>query len=280
MRQYLALFLLVALVFLSGCIGQSEKNLNFGLSTALTSDTKKAGALAPVTFILTIKNIASESAKDISAQLLNLTGWDVENDLQDLDELSSNDLYKFSWIAYAPPTPNKTFTASANIFYRMDTNAKLNIRVYDNSYLNTLKPEEKDKIIGKSALLSSDISKSTPIAVTISLQQPFILTGYSQRFPFVINIKNAGLGQAYSSDAFYLPRENEKSYVRFSYISNSSLACDYEDGDLVKLINGTKSIVCRLLVAQDDVNKYADFATDFTISYTYLDKASTKIEVV
>lgn len=280
--QLLLILSIIVIIFLSGCIipsGQPTAS-NVGLSSTLTSDAKKAKTSVPVTFILTTKNLASESSTDISTELLNLTGWRIENALQDLDELLPSDLYKFSWIAYAPSTPNKTFIPVTNIFYSMQTVAGLKLRVYSNDYLNGLKAEDREKIRGQSALLSSNISKLTPVSVTVSLQQPFILTEYSQRFPFVIEIKNAGLGQPYSDDASYPPRESWKSYVRFSYTSNSTIDCDYDDGDLVKLVNGSKSIVCRLAATQDDVNKFSDFSVDFMISYTYLDKASMKIEII
>jgi len=280
MKKYCFLSLLIIIIFLSGCIGQPEvKVSNVGLSGILTSDTKQAKPSMPVTFILTAKNLASENANDISTQLLNLTGWDVENELQYLDKLLPNDLYKFSWIAYASSTPNKTFMPYANVFYKMESNAKLKLRVYENNYLNTLKSEEREKIRGTSALLSSTISKNTPIEVKISLQQPFILTEYSQRFPFVIEIKNAGIGKAYSDVATYTPGESQENYFRFGYESNSTIVCDFDNGELVRLINGSKNIACRLVATQDDVNKYSDFVVNFTISYSYLDKASTKIEV-
>jgi hypothetical protein len=280
MKNRLPLVLLIAIVFLSGCITTEKTTVsNVGLSRTLTSDVKQAKPSMPITFILTVKNLASENAEGILAQLLNLTGWTIENELQRLDELMPNDLYKFSWIAYAPSTANKTFMPYANVFYKMETHARLKLRVYDNSYLNSLKPEEREKIKEGSALLSSIISKNTPVAVKVSLQQPFILTEYSQRFPFVLEIKNAGLGKAYSDYAIYSPGGMGESYVRFGYKSNSTVICDFNDGELVQLINGTKSVACRLLTTQDDVNKYADSVVDFTISYSYLDKASAKIEV-
>jgi hypothetical protein len=281
MRNQLLLTLLIATVFLSGCITQEGKITvsSVGLSRTLSSDIKQAKPSVPVTFILSIKNLASENAADISAQLLNLTDWRIENDLQELDNLLSGDLYKFSWVAYAPSTPNKTFLPFANLFYRMDTNAGLTLRVYNNDYLDTLKSEERRTIMEKSALLSSTISKLTPITTTISLKQPFILTEYSQEFPFVIEVKNVGPGETYNDDATYVPGEGEKDYFRFNYQTNSSLSCDYDDSDLVRPINGSKSIVCRLSATQDEVEKYSDFSVDFTMSYTYLDKASMKIEV-
>jgi len=282
MRNQLLLILLIAVIFLSGCITQPSGTTvsNVGLSRTLSSDTKQAKTSMPVTFILSVKNLASENANDISAELLNLTYWTVENQLQHLDELLPNDLYKFSWIAYSPSTPNNTFIPIANVFYNMETNAKLKLRVYDNNYLNTLKSDERGKIQEGSALLSSTISKNTPVTVKISIQQPFILTEYSQRFPFVIEIKNAGLGKVYRDNAVYPPAESFVDYFRFSFSSNSTITCDYDSQELVKLDNGIKTIACRLSVTQDDVSNSADFPVDFTISYMYLDKASAKIQVV
>jgi len=281
MRNQLLLVLLIVIIFLSGCTTSTKENISsVGLSTVLTSDIKQAKTSMPVTFILTVKNLASEDAKDIFIELLNLTDWEVEDALKSLDELLSNDLYKFSWIAYAPSIPNKTFVPYAEILYSMETKANLTLRVYDNNYLNTLKQAEKDKIKGKSALLSSSISKNTPVTVTVSLQQPFILTSYSQKFPFVIEIKNIGLGQTYGDEPDYPPRESEKNYVKFSYATDSNIYCDHDDGDLIELSKGSKSIACKLTVTQDELNNYADFAVDFTISYVYLDRASLKIAVV
>jgi hypothetical protein len=281
MRNELLLIPLILVIFLSGCTTQTTTTVSsVGLSRALSSDVTQAKASMPITFILTVKNLVSEDTNDISAELLNLTGWQVENSLQHIDKVLPNDMYKFTWIAYAPSNPNNTFLPVANVFYRMESNAKLNLRVYDNNYLNTLKSDERGKIQGGSALLSSTISKNTPVTVKISIQQPFILTENSQRFPFVIEIKNAGSGKVYRDNAVYPPAESFVDYFRFSFSSNSTITCDYDSQELVKLDNGIKTIACRLSVTQDDVNKYADFPVDFTISYMYLDKASAKIQVV
>ena len=281
MKKYLIfLLLLSSIIFISGCITtQTEKTSNFGLSLTLNTETKQVRQNAPTTFILTVKNLASELAEDISAHLTNLTGWRIENELQELQELQPSDLYKFSWIAYAA-SQNKTFVPVANVFYKMQTKSILKIRIYDNEYVESLKKEEREKIRSKSALLSSITSKKTPVSLYVSLEQPFILTQHSQRFPFTIEIKNNGLGKVYSDTSTYPPQSSKEDYVRFNYESNATLICDFEDGDLVKLINGSRSIACRLLVIREEMDKYSDFFINFTISYAYLDKALTKIDVV
>lgn len=280
MKNYLVLMLLVIVVFLSGCTTTKKEISSIGISSVLTSDTKEIAASMPVTFILTIKNMASETATDISSQLLNLTGWRIENQLQYLDELLPSDLYKFTWIAYASSETNKTFTPFANVFYKMKTKTNLKLRVYDNDYVNTLKPDERDKIRGSSALISSNISKNTPISIEISLQQPFILSNYAQSFPFVIEIKNIGSGQPYRDYTTYPLVESDMGYVRFSYTGNFVPVCDFGNGELVMLVNGSKSIVCRMVETKDNVNQYSDFEVNFTISYAYLDTASTSVDVV
>jgi hypothetical protein len=274
------LSLLILLIFFSGCISKEEKvSSSFGLSAVLTSDTRKVTTSSPVTFILTVKNLASEPAENINVELTNLTDWKIENKLQQLQELKPSDLYKFSWVAYAP-SQNKTFFPIVRMFYLMETKTNLKLRVYDNDYLNTLKQKERENIKSKPAILSSTSSKKTPVSLRVSLEQPFILTRYSQKFPFTIEIKNNGLGSPYKNIASYPPKESQKNYVKFSYTSNGTITCDFEDGEFVELVEGGKSIVCRLLVMKDDVDKYSDYFINFTISYAYLDKASTKIEVV
>lgn len=281
MRNLFALMFLLIVVFISGCVEiESGRPSNVGLSLTLTSDIKKVNKGMPTTFILTVKNLASEPAQDISVHLTNLTDWEIENNkVQKLENLPPQDLYKFSWVAYAPQQ-NKIFIPTSNIFYYMKTKLNVKLRIYDNDYLDTLKQEERTKIKEKPALLSSIVSKKTPVAVQVNLKQPFILTRYRETFPFVLDIKNVGLGEAYSDLSIYPPSERNKDYFRFEFSGNATLQCDFESGDLVKLSNKSKSIVCRIIVTKDDLNNYADFSIDFTISYTYLDKATTKIEVI
>lgn len=268
------------MIFFSGCIQTEEKKVSgVGLSATLTSTTKKIPPSTPTTFILTVKNLASENAENIKVHLSNLTNWQIEREIQELQLLKPNDLYKFSWVAYSP-SQNKSFTPTANIFYFMNTRANLKLRVYDNDYLNTLKPEESKKIKEKSAMIYFNSSKNTPIKLSVNIQQPFILTKYVETFPFVLDVENVGLGGIYSDFSDYPPIERNKGYFRLEFYGNNSLRCDFESNDLVKISNRSKSIVCRLVVTKDDVKNYTDVSINFILSYTYLDKATTKIEVV
>ncbi|MEM5829278.1 MAG: hypothetical protein QW040_00480 [Candidatus Aenigmatarchaeota archaeon] len=275
----LFLSLLIIVIFISGCISQEEKKVaGVGLSSTLTVDVKEVKASTPMSFILTVKNLASEAAEDISVHLTNLTDWKIENEIQRLESLPPNDLYKFSWVAYAPQQ-NGIFIPTSNIFYFMKTRANLKIRVYDNEYLNTLKQEERVKIKERSAVLSYVASKNTPITIQVSLQQPFILTRYKETFSFVLEIKNVGLGEVYSELSTYPPYDGSKDYLTFEFNGNATIECDYESYSLIKLSNNSKNIVCRVIVTKDELDNYVDFSIDFVTSYKYLDKATTKIEV-
>ncbi|MEM5853179.1 MAG: hypothetical protein QW228_02260 [Candidatus Aenigmatarchaeota archaeon] len=277
MRIFFILLLLI--IFMSGCIQSGEKKISeVGLSATLTS-AKKVPATMPTTFILTMKNLASEDAENIKVHLTNLTNWQVEKELQELKVLRPNDLYKFSWVAYSP-SQNKTFTPVANIFYFMSTKANLKLRVYDNDYLNTLKPEESKKIKEKSAVIYFNSSKNAPVKLNVNVQQPFILTKYIETFPFVLEIENVGSGEVYTDFSNYPPFERDKGYLRFEFATTSTLNCDFRDGELIKISNKNKSIVCRLIVNKDDIQNYTDFQVNFLLSYTYLDKVKGKIEVI
>jgi hypothetical protein len=279
-KYFIFLSILIFVIFISGCIsgGEEKVSSNVGLTTTLTSDSKKISSSTPVTFILTIKNPASEPAKEIFVELTNLTGWNVENRIQSLPRLATNDLYKFSWLAYSPATGNKSFSAMANVFYKMDSKALLKVRVYNNDYLNTLTQSEKEKIKNTPALLSAIISSKTPLKISVSLQQPFILTESSQTFPFVINIKNVGLGKVYGSYSNYPPVTRDEEYFIFSYSSNSTIRCDFVNNEAVRLVNGSRNIACR--ISASGIEKYSDFSINITLSYSYLDKAKREIEVV
>ena len=131
----------------------------------------------------------------------------------------------------------------------------------------------------KSALVYENISKYTPITIKIYLDQPYILTSSSQKLPFIVEVKNVGLGKSYSDTFFYPFEESTNSYVRLHYKSNSTLVCDFDDGDLLMLINGSRRFACKLIVSKDEVNDFANFGVDFSLSYGYLDKVWTKIDV-
>ncbi|MEM5855238.1 MAG: hypothetical protein QW472_02875, partial [Candidatus Aenigmatarchaeota archaeon] len=143
-------------------------------------------------------------------------------------------------------------------------------------YLEGLKREEKEKIKSQSALLSLTSSKNTPVSLTVSLNQPFILTQSYQKFPFTVEIKNLGKGTIYTDYSTYPPREKNKDKLRFNFQTNATLDCDFEDDSLIE-VDKSKTFVCRILAR--NVEKFEDFYIDFSLTYYYLDKASTKIEV-
>lgn len=268
----IVLIFIVAIVFMfvSGPMVQPTRKRELGLSIDLTPDIKEVQKSSPVTFIASIKNLADEEADDITIRLHNLTGWKIENSYQTLDKLSPEDTHKFSWIAYSPSI-SKAYHAAVKLSYEMQTKSSLEIRIYDNDYLNTLEKSERDRIKSKSALQSYSTSEKTPVDLTISLKQPFILTSKTQEFPFVINLENKGLGNPYYG--------GHKDKLKFSYSSDYDMECDVSNNAII-VVDRSRSVVCRLIAEKEDVGNYLDVVANFTLKYTYKDEVSTTVEVV
>ena len=279
------------LIFLAGCTipgtnielpepggGITPTTGGTGLSVSLSTDKSEVKTGEPATFITTIKNLASEDAMNIVAKL-NLTGWTVTNPIQTLSLLPSGGGYKFSWVLYAPKETS-SFSSVVDVFYEMQTKKSIGVRIYDNDYLNTLS-EDKRKEIGESSALQSETgSMNTPIAISVSLQQPFILTQDTQEFPFVITIQNIGSGETYNPSANYQSLdENLKNKVVFSY-SGNYLTCDEPSGSTITLVDGSKGIACRFIVSKGDVANSLDTTANFTVNYAYLTRGTTTIKVV
>ena len=284
---FLSSLLLILVVSLSGCTflgielpepggGITPITGGTGLSVSLTTDKSEVKAGSPATFIATINNLADENATNI-AVTLNATGWSIENPTQQLSVLRAKESYKPSWVLYAP-VETGSYSPNVNVFYKMQTKKNIKVRIYDNAYLNTLSSDKRKTITESSALQSESGSRDTPIILTISLQQPFIMTQNIQEFPFVITIQDVGSGEAYNPSVNYYSLSG-KDQVIFSY-QGRRMTCDVPTNSVIQLEEGSKGIACKFTVSKSDVNNYLDESGNFTIYYAYVKKASTTIKVV
>jgi len=252
------------------------KKLAVGLTGALTSDLKKVKISSPVTFILNLSNFASEDAYDITANL-NITNWEISEPEKNIDRISKDGTYKLYWVSYAPEKKG-TYTAIAEIFYKMKNEKEMKFRVYNESYLLTLSQEKRKAIEEKSALISSKGSENTSIEIIPSVQQPFIISKTVQEFPFIIKVVNVGNYEVYSPEESFPPVQEKKNLVKFSY-SGNYLSCDVPNNSLIELVDNSKGIVCKLNLSGVSIKEYSDFTANFSANYSYFTKTSLSIEV-
>jgi hypothetical protein len=272
MRKVLLSFILVSLaVALTGCFEskpQEEKFSGTGLSVAL-SLPKEAMQSSPINILAKVKNMANENATGVYAYLTGLDGWNVNQPLQSLNSLQAKDSYTFSWIAYAPAV-NRTYKPKVELFYRMNTDARLVVRIYNNDYLETLEQSERDAVKSKSAVLEFTGSAGVPINISTSILQPFVIASDWQDFSFILDIKNLGGGTPYHPSSNYqLLSPVTANQTTFTATANYTLACEIGTGNIISLAT-SRSIVCRIPAKKADIGNYMDVVVDIRLDYAYL----------
>ena len=223
--------------------------------------------------------MASENATGIYAYLTGLEGWNIQNPLQTLSLLQPKDMHTFSWIAYSPSTGNKSYKPKVETFYKMNTVAKLKLRIYDNEYLESLKQSDREAIKSKSALLSFNRSVNMPVSISTSIQQAFVLTSNFQDFYFIVDLKNVGGGLVYNPASNYqLLSVTNMNQTVFTASANYTFSCDVGTQALIYL-GDSKSVVCKITAKRGEIGNYTDVAVELKLAYAYLYSLSSSIKV-
>lgn len=290
---FLSLFLLVFVIFLSGCISQDSGP--GGLSTGVIiksfePELEEVYPGEPVTLYITVHNVGDADAENTVAKLivLNPEEWgstsfpQIEigtlNKAVPLENLPGDE-WMAEWDLTAPSinTPQHTFTAGARVYYDYKTTATGEFEIVTYDYLKSLQPEEQDALKAKSALVSST-SSNAPIHVSFSTgNRPFIVYDDGQKFSFQIKITNVGQGNPiYGGDMYYM--QINKPDIK----GNVNIDCPSISGNLIKLMRGTsKTISCSIIVDNmEDINERLRGNVDVDLTYRYFVDAETTITVI
>ena len=144
-------FTLVIIVFLAGCTSQSSQSqTGNGVSiTSFNPDLPNINSGSKVSLDLVIENTGEADAKDISAELIGLDGWNIQPSRTQIAEnlLAADPINKFkggttslTWTAISPSNNfEQSYSISSKVYYTYQTlsSAQLKIDNYE-SYFKTL----------------------------------------------------------------------------------------------------------------------------------------------
>lgn len=276
MKKPLYLFLLVFVVFLSGCLNQSagpSAGTNGVVIQNFKTDLTEVEPGMPVILSFTVKNIGGVKATSVSAELIGLTKeWSISPDRkQSISDLLPADPergitegqedYK-EW-RLTPPGKNVklTYDVNARVYYTYATVSESLLRAVTYDYFR--QTQERGGV---------ETTKATGGPLSVIVKAPStIISGGQVMIQF--EIQNVGGGRAYKS-----------GYTTPTLETLDVIQADVRGADCggtkdVRLVDGkTGRLYCK--VSTGSVTNFQDFTISLTLNYRYYVESKTTISVL
>ncbi|MCX6820359.1 MAG: hypothetical protein NT016_00145 [Candidatus Aenigmarchaeota archaeon] len=309
MKTYALLALLVGVVALSGCIGQST-TVTGGKGLAISSfgpDFNDIRSGEPVYLSAMVTNVGEYDATGISAQLfgINIGGdeWSLASgaQTQTFSTLRRSDStmnlpgesQEFVWNLNSPAEMlvDNTYTANVRLYYKYGTQTTALLKFITYDYLKSL-PTSDVSNVQSTAGVSHTSSSAAPIAVSLNVgSRPLVVYKDGDQFMVEIILNNADIGNPFAVGATYPPagalQQADLYKVNVAVTSDLDLNCANSLGGgatsgVVTLTKGaTKAIFCTATIAsKNNLGNMRDYAVTVTTTYGYYVDSSTDISVM
>ncbi|MFH1623210.1 MAG: hypothetical protein ABIA12_01685, partial [Candidatus Aenigmatarchaeota archaeon] len=313
MRSHVPLvLLLLGIVFLSGCIGQTPVQTGGkGLKiSSFAPDFSEVRSGERVTISAMIDNIGEYDATGVSAQLFGLniggTEWALSGQTQQTQTVSKirksdatlglpGESHQFDWSVTSPKDlrVDNTYTANLRVYYKYGTVSNSLVRLMTYDYLKSLSAEQFEE-----AKASTGVSQSTssagPLSVSLNVgSRPLVVYENGDTFSVQMEIKNADVGNAFGIGAAYpgYPKtatlsSDDLHAVHVEISTNLDINCANTLGaaksGAVKLTRGeTKTLFCTITVpSKNDLGNTRDYTVTVTLTYGYYVDSSTTVKVL
>jgi hypothetical protein len=283
MKELPLLLLVIGVVFIAGCIGQSEEE-KLGVATGViiksfSPDISEVFSEDEATFTLYVENVGEADAETVSVYFFGLsTDWKPNSGTCPIGELTkAQPQYEImggtgdcQFVSQSPSLKvDTTYTVNARVSYSYETSALGDIRVYNRTYLDTLPVEEVESIIKSSGVASFEITDA-PVSVSlVGVARPFIIKT-AKDATITVRINNIGQGQSYQDTQ----GDREVEITKLEVYET-----DCTPAEPVKLPRtGHKSITCTFDLPS--VDTLTTFPVKVELSYKYFVDASTSINVL
>jgi len=274
--------LILAVVFLSGCIGGGTDTggTKGVIITSFEPDISEIYSGDEIVFTAMVENIGEEDADDIELRIFGLgNDWDIDDktqkinflEKQDADEGIPGGTGEVQWTAESPSNlkVDNVYTATIRMTYSYETTALANIRAYNSDYLKTI-PEEAGDIMNSNGLDSFTVTDA-PITVELSgISKPIVSSGDVQSSITVL-ISNIGDGKPFDSEETDMTVTVDRIKV-----GDNSPCVSNEKYRIPR--NGKKSVACTFDL--DEIDSYTTIPMEIEISYNYFIDDSAKVTVL
>jgi len=305
MKYLLISFLIILITIISGCIGETSIPMTSTKDGVVITDFSfehsPVYANDNVGLSLEIQNVGGNKAElkkiqiygvDFTASKSTDREWGVKGDeLQELNEgfiktnlPSKGELFQpdpdinlegakdyYEWRLQAPSgvTSETNYDFQVRVEYAYNTTYSGTIRIIDDTYLQSLKEEEKQELFNTGGIASSKLTNG-PISITPYSGRHFIVdVPNPESRPMKFKIENVGSGFPYIN-------ESTKYYIKITDIAG--IYCPEEE---IKLSSG-KSYTIDCLFSPPGTNDFTnkiDKPFQITFNYNYYIDGSTSITV-
>lgn len=309
MRYISILLLIVPILFISGCIGQTPTGTSTNDGIVITDfsfQNTPIYAEENVGLNLEVQNVGSSEARLKRIQVYGVDfspsdiDWRVKNNDNDLrlnEELYQPDpginldgeKYFYEWMLKAPSKvlASTKYDFVARVEYEYITTYTGTIRLVNDNYLQSLSDEERNKLYNSDGIVSSKTTNG-PISVTPFSGRHFIVTGaispggeggeFNQPRAIRFKIENIGKGYPYicpiGIDCVSDDSSANKSYLRVKTMGDF-VSCSVNE---IKLSTG-KSHVIDCNFSPSSVENKVDKTFQIELSYSYYVDFYTSITV-
>lgn len=291
MKKHIALFSLVAIVFLSGCIGQGGTTTTGSAGVIIKSFSPEPAAdIEPgvtVTVPILVQNVGGIRAENVQAEIIGLTDeWGITERTKTLGSLAPPDPERGftegqeSYAVWEMVAPAKDVTIAYDItgrlYYDYGTTAESLLRVISLSYYQSLTKEQRDK---KDWGISFSTYSSGPLVVTVKAPTTVISTDVDM-VPLWFEIQNVGGGRVFNTlGAGAKPSETNLDYVDVT-VTGSGISCEGDNSK--RLIQGKSGrFYCNVDVgALGGIDPYKDISISVSITYRYYMDAYSGVTVL
>ena len=311
-NQALLALSLLAMVFVSGCIGQPPTPTGKGLAIkSFAPDFSEVRSGERVTLSSLVENLGEADATGVKAQLfgLNFVGeWKIKDtNIEPIRSIGTGssilrkadtalgiagENYEFTWNVQSPADMrvDNTYTANMRVYYKYNTYSTSILHFASYDYLRSLTSEQFNKEKSAAGVTSSVYSKA-PVSVKLSGgSRPFVVyaeSGSSDTFSVQIEINNIDTGNAFNKSAPY-PSIASGDLHKVNVTVNShdlDLDCsntlDSKSAGWVTLTKGTtKTLFCTATVLRDKIGNSIDYTVNVDLDYGYYVDSATKITVL
>ncbi len=271
LQKIVALSLVVAFVFLAGCVRQ-QKETEYGNGVVIKELSVEPNVIeslenAQVVVTLVVQNLGEMDAKDVKATLLGLTDeWKISGDR----EKNIGDLYAakpslgipegeqsvITWTLTVPSgkLTQTTYPFSVKLTYDYSTVVEGLVRAVSFGYYRRTK---------ESGGIKSFSYTAGPLKISAKVPSAIFSAGSEREIPIIFEIENVGEGRTYIDDE---QKGLDKIKVKIDSTS-ASIRCSNTEAYLA---NGQKGLVsCTIEVPESTVD-YADVGFKVTFEYNYL----------
>ncbi len=285
---------ILAVVLISGCIGQSSEATGGTKGVVIKSFGPVISEIYSgdsVTFEANVENIGEEDATNIKLKLFGLgTDWTgddwaisasrIKSDIGSLERSQSEDGIQGGvgyeqWDVTSPPDlkVDNTYKASVRLYYSYKTTALANVKVYSNEYLKS-NPEDAESTMTASGIDTFTVTDA-PITIELAgLSRPLVYRESGQESSMTVLISNIGDGKPYQNS-----NNEDKPYVTIESMTVHGDDClDNIEGQYRLPRSGKKSVSCRFRLPE--VDSYTTIPVEIELSYNYFVDSTSSIKVL